>query len=222
MTTPSEKFLLLLAHELRSPIAAIMGFQDLMKEGLLGHIDPPAGDALDRMRTSAQQLMTLIASLGEAATDDIRNLHVDIEPVDIRSLVDETLRDMAVEAEGRGSRLVADTPPSTETDSFLTDAERARRALILLLNAALRSASQTELHIATTVDSDQFTCTITGTRLPADTPDINTILDAATAAQLRIAMARQTIRPLHGDVQLTDDAGSTTITLHIPASRPTT
>jgi signal transduction histidine kinase len=78
MSELSDQFLALLAHELRTPVAAIIGYHDLLNEGILGPIEPRVEDAIQRMRGSADQLLALVAGLGEAGVTDPANLHVDL------------------------------------------------------------------------------------------------------------------------------------------------
>ena len=56
-----------LGHELRTPVAAILGYQELLEDGTLGPIPAAAAEALRRVRFAASQLITLIDAVEGSA-----------------------------------------------------------------------------------------------------------------------------------------------------------
>jgi signal transduction histidine kinase len=216
MTEVREEFLGLLAHELRTPIAAIIGYHDLMREGILGEIDPRTAEALERIRSSADQLLTLVASLGEAATDDLGNLHVELEDVDPRAIVEHVLDMLQIEANGRATNVVVDALPVSGV--FHTDCERVERGLVLMLHAAIKCTAGGEIRLQARVESDVLDCRIRGARLePARDVIERGPLAAHNAAAMRLGMARQTIAPLGGTLTLHTIAGDSVLTMRVPS-----
>jgi signal transduction histidine kinase len=216
MTEMSKAFLDLLAHELRTPISVIIGYNDLLAEGILGTFDPPVADALDRIRTAADHLLALVASLGEGGVENPAELHVDIAAEDPREIFDAAIAALAPEADGRSTTLITDTRP--DSIPFRTDRERVYRALILTLHAAIKSSAGATLHIEGHADQNAFTCTIRGALLDplADAPAPDAITAATiTAAGLRLSMAQQALAPIRGSIRFSSSP-DTRLTVRIP------
>ncbi len=218
MNQPREEFLSLLAHELRTPVSAIIGYHDLISDGILGEIDPRIAESLARIRSSADQILTLVACLGEAATDDVDNLHLDTDIEDPRAITEKVLRDLTADANGRATNVLVDGLP--DEGEFVTDCERLERALLLGLHAAIKVTAGGDIHFQAGVHDNIYICTIRGARLDPDrdTP-ANGIAGALTSAGMRLAMAHQAVRPLDGAVTLAVEGESTVVTVRVPSWR---
>ena len=208
----SDEFLGLIAHELRTPVSAIIGYHDLMNEGIFGDLPPRSAEAVNRMRTSANQILTLVASLAEAAADDPAQLHVESRPENPRTIFDDVMTELEAEAVGRSTRIEVRRRPDSSV--FHTDPERLERALLLMLHAVIKNSSGGSLEIQAFVDDSIFRCSITGGRLNATTDSAPPAgpLAARSPTALRLGMAAQTIRPMGGTVALDGD-GIVTMTV---------
>jgi signal transduction histidine kinase len=215
MSELNEDFLALLAHELRTPVAAIIGYHDLMSEGILGDVNPRVAEAIDRIRNSANQLLALVAGLGEISVADPKNLHVELDDEDPREIVESTLAALAAEALGRATTVTVKQLP--ESGTFTTDRERVQRALLLALHAAIKNTAGGELTVEAAADDVAFTCIVHGANLEAVRDDARAgSLDAKTAAGMRLTMAAHAISPLGGTIDLASIAPDTTITIRVP------
>jgi signal transduction histidine kinase len=215
MNNISDEFLSLLAHELRTPVAAIIGYHDLMNEGILGEVDPRIAESLERIRSSANQLLALVASLGETAVDNVANLHVEIDDEDPREIVDNVLLALEAEARGRSTNVHVQSKPASRV--FRTDVERVQRALLLTLHAAIKNTAGGAIIVNTNADNDVFTCTIEGARLdPVRDRIDNGTASVTTAAAMRLAMAAQAVRPLGGTIMLQGSAETPLLVIEVP------
>jgi signal transduction histidine kinase len=153
-----------LAHELRSPVAAILGYQELLEEGTFGDLSPAALDAVIRIRFAASQLIPLIEGLehNSGRTPDPP------EDTSAARLIDDAIEAVRFDADGRGtiiSREGEDVP-------LLTRHGDAVRTLVLLLGAAVKASPGAVLTIAAD-DAEHPRIFIRGTRLEpaaADAP----------------------------------------------------
>ena len=137
----------ILGHELRSPVAAILGYQELLDEGILGPLPDGAADALRRIRFAAAQLITLIDAV-EGSSDD-----QDAVPVDARDLIEDAMSSVRFEAEGRSTRIHVE-PDDVELVTRRID---ACRALALTLGAAIKVTPGGHLHVsADDIDSPRL------------------------------------------------------------------
>ncbi|HEX2165775.1 MAG TPA: histidine kinase dimerization/phospho-acceptor domain-containing protein, partial [Longimicrobiales bacterium] len=143
-----------LGHELRSPVAAILGYQELLDEGTLGPLPDTAADALRRIRFAATQLITLIDAVEGSSNGQ------DAEAVPARDLIHDALSTVRFEAEGRGTLLRTD---DADVDLF-TRRTDACRALALILGAAVKVTPGGTLRVSAR-DADEPQITVTGSGL---------------------------------------------------------
>ena len=88
-----------LAHELKTPLAVIIGYADAMIERAFGPLDASYVESAQTIHAAARHLQALIESLTGAVIGD---------QVDARGPIAEGIRMFALEAQGRGIRLIAD------------------------------------------------------------------------------------------------------------------
>jgi signal transduction histidine kinase len=208
----TRKLVGIIAHELRTPTSIILGYQELLSEGLLGPVNDRARDALDRIRRAAGQLRDLTDGL-QILTGDVPERH---DPGPGISNLNEIAR-RAVEitrpdAEARGIRLHLES----NGDALVRAADDALdRLLDLVLAAALRATPEGTLILRIHADGPDI---IAETRGAAFAPDLDSAALQARPDQigsglaLRLAIAQRVARSLDGD--LTVDR--TTIRLRLP------
>jgi PAS domain S-box-containing protein len=88
-------FLATISHELRSPLHAIIGYTDLLREEAFGRVEPEQGEALARIRSRADSLFELISAVLDLSAMDADRLRLHVAEVDLRNVLAE------VEAETR-------------------------------------------------------------------------------------------------------------------------
>jgi signal transduction histidine kinase len=81
------------AHDLRSPLARIMGYADFLHEEAYDRLDDSQRDFLGRLRKGADNMRVLIDDLLDYATAENRPMVT--VPVDLRRLAEEVARDRA-------------------------------------------------------------------------------------------------------------------------------
>lgn len=190
MNTQHPDWNAVLGHELRSPVAAILGYQELLDEGVLGPLPGAASDALRRIRFAADQLVTLIDAV-EGSSDG-----QDAAALPARDLIRDAMSSIRFEAEGRATRI--------ETDDgdvqLVTRRTDACRALALILGAAVKVTPAGTLRVSAD-DDDGPRITVTGARLD---PLIDRLAfdRPLTGAGLRLELAAAATARISGDLDL--------------------
>jgi signal transduction histidine kinase len=220
MTAPNDFFetrrhelLGVLAHELRSPIGAILGFEELLSEGIYGSVDAKALDALARVRASARQLLQLIDGLSELGSDHPDTGVTEPALVDLGALISECLAAQQPDAENRGTTL--ELAGGDALGMLRTDPDRAARALQLVLAAAVKNTHGERIHVHARREQEALAIEVSGAGLAAerDDPDSGAKLNGCG---LRIAMARRVLRPLHGTLVLLPGEAGGALQLRVP------
>lgn len=143
-------WLSVLAHELRTPLAAILGYQELLEDGVFGDVDDRAMDALVRIRLAAQNLSTLVDGMAALAAPDTGGDGPGT--ISLRRLVGQAADALRFEAEGRGVTLEMD---GADHDVLCT--ENCRRAVVLALGAAIKASPGRTLRVAVHADGVSIT-----------------------------------------------------------------
>ena len=214
----------IVAHELRSPIAAILGYEELIAEGLLGDVDERALEALARIRSSARQLLTLTEGLSElsgrtGATPEAERLRAQAaltqaEDVDHTGLLRAALERAASEAASRRVTMDLSQVPEHELGGR-SDPQTVEHILDAVLGAALKSATGRTLTPALATDGANVVYRILGTGMDPAMLDAERI-DSGIALRMRIASGMAT--RMGGSVRLVVREDGTGVEIVVPAT----
>lgn len=210
----SDSFFHSVSHELRSPIATILGYQELLGDGAYGQVGDGAAEPVHRIGRSARHLLHLVDGAVDLGRVQAGMAHPAMEAVDLGDLLEEAARDFRTYAEERKIEQHSHIGPVPS--DFHTDPERLGRALHLLAVAAVRSPARAlELHVDCLDDGVHVR--IRGARVPTT----DGVHDVAVECGVRVAIAHTTARLLGGSVQIrrVNDAGETEVHLHVPDAR---
>lgn len=100
-----------ISHELRTPIASIRGYGELLVDGDLGDLDPAQADAVDKMLRNAARLSSLVDNLLYLDHDrSAAEVPLHVEPVDLAALVVGAREDLDHLARDRDLTLGVEVP----------------------------------------------------------------------------------------------------------------
>ncbi|NVM57155.1 MAG: PAS domain-containing protein, partial [Desulfobacterales bacterium] len=135
-----EDFVASVSHELRTPLTSIKGFLQLL---LKGKVKDPAVQQEFLMRASqdANRLMALVNDLLDLSRLEAGRLQLELEEVDMSTLITETLQSLQGLAGEKGISMTY-TPPKT---SVIVKADR-RRLQQVLVNLVANAIKFSEAH----------------------------------------------------------------------------
>jgi len=81
------EFLATMSHELLTPLNVIIGYADLLVDGLLGSLSTPQSEGIERMRVNARQLLLLIRQTLDLSRLESGRSPLEIVDVDVGDLV---------------------------------------------------------------------------------------------------------------------------------------
>ncbi|WP_394843350.1 HAMP domain-containing histidine kinase [Pendulispora brunnea] len=135
-------FLAAVSHELRSPLNAILGFADILVQGVDGPLTAEATEEVEQIRASGGHLLELINDILEFSALESGQLRLSRDPVDVVAIATEVLREAAGVLQGRPivvgregvSRLVIEA-----------DTKRVRQILTNLVANAIKFTQKGEV-----------------------------------------------------------------------------
>lgn len=208
--SPPERGLIdVLAHELRTPLAAILGYQELMTDGIYGPLPSGVEDAVARIGRSARQLLALVDGL-DLVDAPAPARTVGAPPSAVSPVLAELAPGVEEEAQARGLEVEV-AIPSVEL-RVRCDAVTLRSVLELLLGALFKSAASGSFTLRAAAGADgsvQFLLANT----PLEELDAPATASAVrTGAGLRVLIARRLAEQVGGDVRL-ESSGTLRVTL---------
>jgi signal transduction histidine kinase len=130
------RFFAAMSHELRTPVNAIIGYNDLLLAGAYGPVSPAFQQALDRSQAAARHLAELVSDVLDMSKLEAGKLDIDIQPVNVMTLLGELAATIEPMAESHGSTVelaCAGALPIIESDP-----RRIRQIMLNLLSNAAR------------------------------------------------------------------------------------
>lgn len=124
-----------IAHDLATPLTAIQGFSEALADDV---ITAPAArqETAQRIAREVQRLRRMVAEIRQMSSLEAGQTKLDLAPLDMHSLVDETLAVIAPECEHKGITVHNDIAANTPV--VLADGDRITQVLLNLLDNARR------------------------------------------------------------------------------------
>ncbi|MEQ8848991.1 chemotaxis protein CheB [Botrimarina sp.] len=127
-------FLAKMSHEIRSPMAAILGFADLLKGQLK---EPDNQNCIEIIRSNGEHLLSLINDLLDLSQIELRRVEIAKEPVDVRAVLSDSFNTLRPRAATNRVELQARLRDSL-VDGMLTDSRRLKQIVVNLLTNAVK------------------------------------------------------------------------------------
>ena len=129
-------FLASAAHELKTPLAVIKGYYDLLLAGSLGRLTDKQRDILEESKESCERLVRLVSMFLNYSALESGKLVLQLRENDLRDCLDELSKRWSEAFQRKGVRLEANIDPSIATFRF--DYQKVQQVAANLLDNALK------------------------------------------------------------------------------------
>jgi signal transduction histidine kinase len=130
-----SNFLATMSHELRTPLTSVIGYAEMIAEGLAGPVTDEQRDYLTTILGKADQLLGLITSVLDVASLETAPLALDRSALSLADLVAAEVALFTAQADRRGIAIQLDAQPGC---TVLGDRKKIRQIVSSLLSNAVK------------------------------------------------------------------------------------
>src|SRR5688572_19149009 len=120
-----SEFLANMSHELRTPLNAIIGFSEVLRDGLIGDMSDQQRGFIGDIFSSGKHLLSLINDILDLSKVEAGKMLLDLEPVEVVSLLANSLSIVREKAAGSQIRLTMDA--SEDLGTMHADARKVKQ-----------------------------------------------------------------------------------------------
>jgi signal transduction histidine kinase len=163
-----SQFFANMSHELRTPLNAVLGYTELLADGLYGDIPERAKQVLERVQINGTHLLALINDVLDLSKIEAGELSLTVEDYSLRNVVDTVLAQAGSLAQAKGLALVADV--ADDLPKGLGDERRLTQVVLNIVSNAIKFTEQGSVTISASAANGMFEVAIKDTG-PGIAPD---------------------------------------------------
>ncbi len=141
-----SNFLATVSHELRTPLTSIIGYSEMLSEGLAGALNAEQDEYVRTILEKGESLLSLIGSILDVTKIEAGRVHLMPAPTDLAEVVRQSFTTIQPLAQRKG--VLVDCSFQAELGKPVIDKDKVRQVLInLLANAVKFTPSGGKVHI---------------------------------------------------------------------------
>lgn len=224
-------FLNVLSHELRTPLNIILGYSSLIKENLSEKLAPEDKVYLDNLHSGSERLFKSITQMLEFAQIEAGNYHLNIETIDLITLIEENLPEHQKNAKEKNIEINKNY--SHKKVYVDADVQCVENVINNLLSNAVKFTQQgfIEIEVSVLAERDLAVCKVRDSGVGISTKYLDHLYQPFSQEDLNIgrnyegnglglALAKRYIEKLGGSLLVDSIKGvGSTFTFTLPLSR---
>jgi len=131
-----SNFLATVSHELRTPLTSVIGFSEMLLEGIAGPLSPEQAEYVRTILLRGEELLTLITHVLEMSQLEAGAVRLDLLPNDLPVAIGRAMDSVRLAAQQAGIALVDES--TGDLPAVLVDAGKLQRILVNLLSNAIK------------------------------------------------------------------------------------
>jgi GAF domain-containing protein/HAMP domain-containing protein len=156
-----SQFLANMSHELRTPMNAILGYAELLVDGIYGALPARAMGVLERVQNNGKHLLALINDVLDLSKIEAGQLVLTLEDYTLPDVVQSVVTATEALASTKGLKMTATVAPGLPTGHG--DARRLAQVLLNLVGNAVKFTDRGEVAIGAVAENGHFVLTVRDT-----------------------------------------------------------
>ena len=146
-----QEFISMVSHELRSPLNSVLGFLEMLPEGIYGDLNPTGQEKVTVAERNVNRLIRLINDLLEIDRTEAGRLSMEIDDIPIKPLIDRSVDAVKALADKENITITV-----SDSDTIVTaDGDRIVQVIVNLLSNAIKySPKGGKIEVTTTTQED--------------------------------------------------------------------
>jgi signal transduction histidine kinase len=227
-----DQFFANMSHELRTPLNAVLGYTELLVDGVYGDMPNKAVDVLNRIQTNGKHLLGLINDVLDISKIEAGQLNLALDGYSMKTLIQSVIASTGSLAQNKGLAVTSEIPD--DLPAAHGDERRLTQVLLNIVGNAIKFTDKGSIDIRATEKEGLFDISITDTGpgiAPEDQARIfeefqqvdNSSTRQKGGTGLGLAIARRLVRMHGGDITLESAVGKGStfhVTLPVRAEPP--
>jgi signal transduction histidine kinase len=153
-----SQFLANMSHELRTPMNAILGYTELIADGIYGTVPEPMRDVLTRVDASGRHLLGLINDVLDLSKIEAGQLTLMLADYSMKEVVEAVVASVEALAAEKKLRVVVDMAPDLPVGRG--DQRRLAQVLLNLVGNAIKFSERGQIAIRVGAAAELFTVAV--------------------------------------------------------------
>ena len=221
-----SQFFANMSHELRTPLNGILGFAELLLDGLYGTLPEKALEIVGRMQKDGKHLLGLINDVLDISKIEAGQLSLTFDQYSLQGLVETVITSIGVLAQTKGIEVKAVISPDLPVG--YGDERRLTQVLLNIVGNAIKFTDAGSVEVQASAIGDHFVIAVrdTGPGIPAADHDRifedfqqidNSITRQKGGTGLGLSIARRLLAAHGGRIDLRSTPGvGSTFTIFLP------
>jgi len=156
-----SQFLANMSHELRTPLNAVLGYAELLADGIYGELTDKARGVLERIQSNGKHLLGLINDVLDLSKIEAGQLTLAIDDYAMPAVVHSVVSATESLAKAKGLALATDVPKDLPLGSG--DERRLTQVILNLVGNAIKFTDKGSVVIAVTCAKGRFDLAVSDT-----------------------------------------------------------
>ncbi len=214
--TAKSNFIGAMSHEFRTPLNAILGYSEIIREGAVGSVTSDQREKLGRISANARHMEHMVEEILASARHEMVGIAVECTPVDLSALVREIAGSVESLATVKGLALTVEAPE--DRTIIETDGAKLHQILFNLLGNAIRYTDKGHVQLRARVDAETVVLEVEDTGIGIAPEHLERVFERfwqvdQSHTRLRggtglgLMVSRDLARALGGDVEVQSEIG---------------
>jgi len=226
-----SEFLANMSHELRTPLNAVIGFSEVLQQGMVGELNDKQVEYINYIHASGSHLLSLINDILDLSKVEAGRMELDVTTFNIPMAIDNALTLIRERASNHGVTLECAIDP-TIADIHADERKFKQIMLNLLSNAVKFTPDGGRITVAARPVNDTVEISVSDTGIGIAPEDCEAVFEEfrqvgqssdrkAEGTGLGLALTRKFIELHGGRIWLTSALGEgSTFSFALPVGRP--
>ena len=163
-----SQFLANMSHELRTPLNSVLGFAEMLGDGLYGDLPERARSALEKVQANGKHLLEFIDDVLDLSKIEAGQLTLSLDDYSLKQVVQSVVATTEALAKSKGIALTCSAPEGLPIG--YGDERRITQVVLNLVGNAIKFTDEGSVGISATVLDGSFRISVrdTGPGIPRD------------------------------------------------------